>query len=170
MKKRLRGQSRIIWPWRVVILIPHYFGSMIHIMIHQDYFTRYFVIPLLNYILQVKILKFWTWKFMIPSYLRDMIQAILPPQVISHVWYHLSHARVLKLDKLVYTYIFLHNIFWYTLSILWCKPVKWQNYFLFRFVCRKKIISSMSLVCWLHVQWYGTDSSQPKARYVYIVS
>ena len=38
--------------------ILHYFGSMVHIMIHQDYFTRYFVIPLLNYILQVKILKF----------------------------------------------------------------------------------------------------------------
>lgn len=37
---------------------PTLFGSMIHIMIHQDYFTLYFVIPLLNYILQVKILKF----------------------------------------------------------------------------------------------------------------
>ena len=35
-----------------------------------------------------------------------------PPQVISHVWDHLSHARVLKLEKLVsmriYIYIYIY--------------------------------------------------------------
>ena len=37
-------------------------------------------------------------------------KAIYPPQVISHMWDHLSHARVLKLEKLVS----MHNAIYYT--------------------------------------------------------
>ena len=84
--------------------------TYMHIYTYIDiykYSSIHICIVLYKYILTAdsSVPAFWASSVQCWSYIGH--KAMYPPQVISHMWDHLSHARVLKLEKLVSMRIYI---------------------------------------------------------------